>query len=840
MQNVNVTPNQHNVSLTPQDLKDLAVNLIIAITDNPTLTSTLGVISPLANVFVNYLKDNTMTDIDADLDKAVRETLQNMTRSSLPETYQRILQDLQIPIFHISDINTLSIQEKVRKTDSYIIQHGTPRDICRLCQSFTEEFQKVLKKSKYTNLRNALEHHTLDRRLARLETLHSLQSPRLHKQNKIATTKVYGRDHELSAIDDALADNHILFLSGTAGIGKTTLARYYANERYHGKIISVSFQKDFYNTICNIRIISEKVPKNYTEKYNTIMELLRAETGSILLIDNYDDDELIRSSPNTHDNANLCFTELNSPAFQALKELNIPVIITTRINFRGSTNVHPLENWKDVFYHYYTRQGIADAQIELLCSLLHYNTMAIILYACQLEENDDLDITALIEEIRELKTIDNQLEVLNPDNENRTIFRHIDHLFHKDSIIKEEPQLSVIRNAVLLPLEGLPRNTFCELASLNQQQINGLQQLIRRNWIQIASNNNQQRLFLHPLVREVLYKRLKIVIEDCRTYCDNLDQALRTKHNKDCYEAQPYAELAYEAYRILHSKYDQKLLNMIYLASDVFDNTKDFARNLKIAQEFTRNLPNYPKAASTMDELRYIEKQSGYAYTIILAAPDMAYKEQGYLMLTEARKKLDTLTLASAEELERKIIIESKILGNMGAYYLNKGKATTEKSERQKYFHTALENHMESLTLRRQLQQESLVNETQDSLKALIAKTYENIGTDYFYLNRLKDSVDVHKKALALRLEIYHNSGPISFDLIIHSKKLICGNSINYIAGNPDLNPEARAAILDPVWSYIEEVLSYYKDKGKEDEVTAANRMKERLEELERADHNTH
>lgn len=834
MQDVNVTLNQHDVTLNTQDIKDLAVNLIVTIADNPIFSSTLGAINPLANIFINYLKDNTMADIDADLDKAVRETLQNMTHSNLPETYQRILQDLRIPIFHISDINTLSIQEKVQKTDSYITQHGTPQDICRLCQSFTEEFQKVLKKSKYTNLRNALEHHTLSQRLARLEALHSPQNPRLYKQNKSATTKVYGRGHELSAIDDALADNHILFLSGTAGIGKTTLARYYANERYQGKIIFVSFQKDFYNTICNIRLISEKASKNYAEKYNTIIELLREETGSILLIDNFDDDELIRNSPNAHDNANLCFTELDSPAFQALKELNIPIIITTRIDFRDSTKVHPLENWRDVFYHYYTRQDIADEQIESLCSLLRYNTMAMILYACQLEENDTLNIAALIEEIKELKTIDNQLEVLNPDNENRTIFSHIDHLFQKDSIIKEEPQLSVIRNAILLPLDGLPRHAFCELTDLNQQQINGLQQLIRRNWIQSTCNDNQRRLFLHPLVREVLYKRLQITIEDCRTYCNNLDQTLRTKHNTDCYEAQPYAELAYEAYRILHSKYDQRLLNMIYLASDVFDNTKDFARNLKIAQEFTRNLPNYPKAASAMDELRYIEKQSGYAYTIILAAPDMAYKEQDYLMLTEAKKKLDTLHLTVPEELEQKIIIESKILGNMGAYYLNKGKTTTEKSEQQQHFHTALEKHIASLTLRQQMLQGILVNETQDSLKALIAKTYENIGTDYFYLNRLKDSVDVHKKALALRLEVYHNSGPISFDLIIHSKKLICGNSINYIANNPDLSAEERTSILRPVWTYLEEVLSYFSDKGKEDEVTAVNEMKERLVGLEK------
>lgn len=104
----------------------------------------------------------------------------------------------------------------------------------------------------------------------------------------------FGRETELREINSILSENHLVILSGIGGIGKSELARYYAekSEKYD-MVIYLSYETSLVDTIANNQFISnmdqydnENEEQFCERKMHVLSELCNEKT--LLILDNLD------------------------------------------------------------------------------------------------------------------------------------------------------------------------------------------------------------------------------------------------------------------------------------------------------------------------------------------------------------------------------------------------------------------------------------------------------------------------------------------------------------------------------------------------------------------------
>ena len=325
----------------------------------------------------------------------------------------------------------------------------------------------------------------------------------LEKENYVIPTRLnpnkifVGREYELGQIKVKLNRDHILFLSGIGGIGKSELAKQFANKNdytccyitYEGTLV------DSINKCVNIanflRYGGEKEEDYCIRKLHKLKELVNEHY--LILIDNM----------------NIRLSDLTNEDYKAWNELSgcsCCILITTRCESNEYsdlvvTEIKDEENLIDIYNQYYKNsynENETDYVKQIICQLQHH-TLLIELIAKQSKEGAKTP--------REMYEILIERGIMNLGAGKITIKK--DGL-NKDSTVNEvlkaiydtsgitEKQKLILAELSLMPLEGIEQALFCDFFKITDH--NDIKYLRDNGWIK----RNDYNISIHPAIAETI------------------------------------------------------------------------------------------------------------------------------------------------------------------------------------------------------------------------------------------------------------------------------------------------------------------------------------------------
>lgn len=572
-------------------------------------------------------------------------------------------------------------------------------------------------------------------------------------------SKAVFRTEEIESIRRRIEINQssVLFLAGRPGIGKTTLARLYANT-CKGKIIYfVKYRGSFEETLNSLSI------KKREDSWKKVLEYWKKLDGKkrnqiLLIIDNFNDDSV--------DGAEKAYYEaLGTGVYEELKDLGIQLLITTRINV--GKNVYVVEGVKDpiTLFEAYYKRDLNEQQkkdVRSLAELLHNNTLLLALCAGLMREECSLD--ELISEIKKCnsKTHDLFLEKeADFDDEGRrerfTLYEQVKAILNIGTVLKQEANCYILANMALLPLRGMQKKEFLQFIHKETGEgVNLINSLILRSWI-LEENHV---VCLHPLIREVVLDNDFVVSWDrCREYCNSLNERLDLKH--EFRDREPYKNYAEEVYTIFHDTHDRVLAELFYNLSDIYDQTA----NRKKSREMIDHVVPY------LDEIeesrRKVRLYGGIAYSYNNQAHTVKDLDYAAGLLNQAEDMLERIR---ARCTTWEYYCESgRIYSNRGSNELARISWEEDKEQSNKHALRALEFHQRALEQRKKALESTCVKDEIASSKRDIATSYIGVAAAYFKLGCFEDAVQVFSQSLTIRAVYDVGRVPISQQGILKS-----------------------------------------------------------------------
>ena len=322
-----------------------------------------------------------------------------------------------------------------------------------------------------------------------------------------------GREQELSKLHQFLRDDHIVFIFGIGGTGKTELVNQYVSQ-YHQEyktIIVTKYESSLTDIIISAKYFSiEGIERNQMEsdhdfalrKLAKIKEL--SNDNTLIVIDNFDTSE------------DVLLDELLHGPYQ--------ILFTTRMNFDylgvPVMTLGELEHDKQIelFQKNYKRPLIAQQMplLEELLYLIQGHTLTIELIA-RLMAIKHMKIEVMLEQLKQAGISPSMTGLVHHKaTKAQTVYSHIEALFDLESLSEDE--FLVMQNLSLMPLAGVSFGDFMEWCQYDDGEI--INNLIERSWIKY--NVEQDRISLHPIIADIVTSKTKNIAQTCSVMLDAL------------------------------------------------------------------------------------------------------------------------------------------------------------------------------------------------------------------------------------------------------------------------------------------------------------------------------
>ena len=360
---------------------------------------------------------------------------------------------------------------------------------------------------------------------------------RLLDQSIQLRTDFIGRDSELQQIHELFqSGSNAVFLTGMGGIGKSEIAKVYAETHrdIYTTVVFASYETDLLHLIASDQSIPvENLQQasatggdgETTEAYfNRKMKVLRSivNKNTLLIIDNFD-------------------VEFD-PHLREVLQLPCRILWTTRTDFSvygyKTVKIGPLENFEDlvtlmqridkVYTAPQEQQAIRD-----IIRLLDCHTFAVSLTASQMKAsrtNPEKMLAQLQEEGLHIRTRSSFAHT--DDGRRATAYEYIRALFDFSRL--DETACAILRYMACMPREGVDIDLFMECCSIDD--FSDISRLSELNWLQIDEEND--RICLHMLVKELVCEQLTPTEDNCAPMLEGAyrwaNNAWNKHHDENC------------------------------------------------------------------------------------------------------------------------------------------------------------------------------------------------------------------------------------------------------------------------------------------------------------------
>lgn len=323
------------------------------------------------------------------------------------------------------------------------------------------------------------------------------------------SSEFVGRKEEIKQAVKLLQDNHILFISGIAGIGKSEFARFYAdkNRKKYTNIIYWYYTGDLKKNVIQMDFADDTADMSEDELFQKHYDILKKlRDDSLIILDNF----------NVLPKDDAFFKELEQNRFQLL--------ITTRCTLSRYPMLvlKELDCDKELTELFYKLCPSAKDEADVVSDIIktvHSHTLTVVLSALSLTASG-IDAEELLRELQTcgLNISDGGDIELYKDGDytEGLMAEHLRKLLQLGKL--SSSQLDILRNLSLLPLSGVLKNAFknwCRLPNLND-----VNHLAKYGFIYDDTEN--RKISLHPLIQEIVVLETVPTVSACHTMIDSL------------------------------------------------------------------------------------------------------------------------------------------------------------------------------------------------------------------------------------------------------------------------------------------------------------------------------
>lgn len=343
---------------------------------------------------------------------------------------------------------------------------------------------------------------------------HTLISPSLSNillSNKLPSVNRHfiGRKEELKAIGKALQEHNLVFVIGTAGMGKSELAKAYVkkNEKKYTNVIHIFYDGDLKKCIAHMEFDDDTADMNDDMLFDKHMRILKKlHSDSLIIIDNFN----VLPKEDTF--------------FKEFIKLNCKILITSRCNISQYEIVKVSEMETDtelveLFYKHCSSAKDSEDVVKEIIQTVGCHTLTVCLAALSLTASG-MEPDELLAELKTcgLNIASGEDVELYKDNDftDGLMIEHLRKLLQLGKL--SDQQLDILRNLSLLPVSGVLKNHFKNW--MNLEKLADVNHLIKYGFINEDTDN--KKISLHPLLQEVIAIETLPTVTTCQTLLNSL------------------------------------------------------------------------------------------------------------------------------------------------------------------------------------------------------------------------------------------------------------------------------------------------------------------------------
>ena len=494
-------------------------------------------------------------------------------------------------------------------------------------------------------------------------------SKKMLKGNKyLVNPNFIARDAEMKQIEDNLQAYGRVVLNGMGGIGKSEIAKQYANLNkdkyktiifaiYDGSIKNMILNEDYFYIEDFYRKIDENGNKEnddifFERKLKEIFKITNDET--LIIVDNFDTEKDKKKKKLLEGNYHIIFTSRND-----LKKYKLPIVNIKELSESNKL----LELFKE---NYYLNLSKEDESIVLeIISKVNGHTLAILLIASIMQ---DLRIKPEIM----LDNLNNsginpglKGEVSYNFKEFESIYQCISKVFDMSSLSKEEKY--ILSMLYVFPISGCDFEFFMKLCDIHSAQIiNGL---IKKSFI--SYNYITDVISLHPVIASVVKNEFNVSDKNYKVLFNNI--AKEYSWYLSLKEKEKYVDIIksiYQKFPNIDKDNLEYFLKFSFFLRDVCDfeiAEKIFFEILKIAEKINE----YPNLGYLYHQIAYLyHKKNDYNEAKVYYTKMINYAEENedYRLLCDGYKSLFSIFLA-----EKDITVAKKYLDDAYRIFNDQG-----------------------------------------------------------------------------------------------------------------------------------------------------------------------
>ena len=346
------------------------------------------------------------------------------------------------------------------------------------------------------------------------DSKHTLLSPDLSDillSNRLPSANCYfiRRKEELKAVAKALQDHNPVFITGTAGMGKSELVKTYAkkNEKKYTNIIHLFYGGDLKKCVAHMEFSDDTADMSEEMLFDKHMRILKKlHSDSLIIIDNFN------------------VLPKEDAFFKEFIKLNCKILVTSRCNISQYETIKISEMDADtelieLFYKHCPSAKSSQDVVKEIIQTVGCHTLTVCLSALSLTASG-MEPEELLAELKTCGlniTSGEDVELYKDDDfTDGLMIEHLSKLLQLGKLSNQ--QLDILRNLSLLPVSGVIKNSFKNWMKLDN--LTDVNHLIKYGFINEDTDN--KKISLHPLLQEVIAIETMPTVTACSTLLDNL------------------------------------------------------------------------------------------------------------------------------------------------------------------------------------------------------------------------------------------------------------------------------------------------------------------------------